>query len=72
MAALRDADPGRLIALDPEQVSNAAIDGLWQALILAGVMNRVPMTGDVLSYEVVRQFSCGMIVAAYTPLPDAR
>ena len=69
--ALRDADPGRLIDLDPEQVSNAAIDGLWQALILAGVMNRVPMTGDVLSYEVVRQFSCGMIVATYTPVPDA-
>jgi len=66
-AALRDGDPGRLIELDPEDVANAAVDGLWQALILAGVMNRVPMQGDLLSYEVVRAYSVGMFVATYLP-----
>jgi aromatic ring-opening dioxygenase LigB subunit len=68
-AALRDNDPGRLIDLDPEQVKHAAVDGLWQALMLAGVMNRVPMQGEVLSYEIVRAFSVGMIVATYEPIP---
>ena len=66
-AALRDGDPGRLIDLDPEKVANAAVDGLWQALILAGVMNRVPMQGEFLSYEVVRAYSVGMLVATYLP-----
>ena len=33
------SDPGRLIDLEDQQVRNAAIDGLWQALMLAGVMN---------------------------------
>jgi aromatic ring-opening dioxygenase LigB subunit len=66
-AALRDGDPGRLINLDPEKVAKAAVDGLWQALILAGVMNRVPMQGELLSYEVVRAYSVGMHVASYLP-----
>ena len=66
-AALRDGDPGRLIELDPEDVANAAVDGLWQALILAGVMSRVPMQGELLSYEVVRAYSVGMFVASYFP-----
>jgi aromatic ring-opening dioxygenase LigB subunit len=68
-AALRDNDPGRLIDLDEAQVKHAAVDGLWQALMLAGVMNQVPMRGEVLSYEVVRAFSVGMIVATYQPIP---
>lgn len=70
-SALRDGDPGRLIDLDEQKVKHAAIDGLWQALMLAGVMNRVPMRGDVLSYEVVRTYSVGMIVASYGPVTDA-
>ncbi|HQY32151.1 MAG TPA: aromatic ring-opening dioxygenase subunit LigB [Thermomicrobiales bacterium] len=65
--ALRAADPGRLIDLDPQQIKNAAIDGLWQALILAGVMNRVPMAGELLAYEVESGSSCGMAVATYLP-----
>lgn len=67
-AALRDGDPGRLIDLDPDKVAKAAVDGLWQALILAGVMSRVPMRGEVLSYEVVRAYSVGMLVASYSPV----
>jgi aromatic ring-opening dioxygenase LigB subunit len=68
-AALRDNDPGRLIDLEPEQVEHAAIDGLWQALILAGIMKRIPMRGEVISYELVPAYSVGMIVASYEPLP---
>ena len=67
-AALRDGDPGRLIDLDPDKVNQAAVDGLWQALILAGVMNRVPMRADFLSYELVKAYSVSMMVAAYDPV----
>ena len=66
--ALKASDPGRLIDLDPDKVKNAAIDGLWQALMLAGVMNKVPMRGTVLCYEVVERYSVGMLVAAYEPV----
>jgi aromatic ring-opening dioxygenase LigB subunit len=69
-SALRDGDPGRLIDLDPEQVKAAAVDGLWQALILAGIMNRVPMAADFISYELVKAYSVSMMVAAYEPVPE--
>jgi aromatic ring-opening dioxygenase LigB subunit len=69
--ALRAGDPGRLVDLDPDQVGRAAVDGLWQALILAGVMNQVPMRADFLSYELVRAYSVSMIVAAYEPVAEA-
>ncbi len=66
VAALRDSDPGRLIDLPEEKVANAAIDGLWQTLMLAGAMRRVPMRGEVLCYEAPSYY--GMIVAAFVPL----
>lgn len=65
--ALNESDPGRLISLEDQQVKNAAIDGLWQALMLAGVMNRVPMRGEVLCYEISPTSTCGMLVASYEP-----
>ena len=68
--ALKAGDPGRLIDLDPEKARLAAIDGLWQALMLAGVMNVVPMRGELLCYEVVKAYSVSMLVAAYEPIPD--
>jgi aromatic ring-opening dioxygenase LigB subunit len=68
LAALRAGDPGRLIELDEQQVEDAAIDGLWQALMLAGVMNKTPMRGEVLSYEAPPAYATGMIVAAYVPI----
>jgi aromatic ring-opening dioxygenase LigB subunit len=70
-SALRDGDPGRLVDLDPEQVKSAAVDGLWQALILAGIMNRVPMTADFISYELIKAYSVSMMVAAYEPVPES-
>ena len=66
--ALQANDPGRLIDLDPDKVKNAAIDGLWQVLMLAGVMNVVPMKGEVICYELVEAYSVGMLVAAYEPI----
>ncbi len=66
--ALKAGDPGRLIDLPEEKVQAAAIDGMWQALMLAGVLNRVPMRGAFLAYEVAAAFSCGMAVAAFEPV----
>jgi aromatic ring-opening dioxygenase LigB subunit len=66
--ALRAGNPGRLIDLDEEEVAAAAIDGLWQALMLAGVLRRVPMRAELLSYEVVELYATGMAVAAFEPV----
>ncbi|CAA9577754.1 MAG: hypothetical protein AVDCRST_MAG49-4406 [uncultured Thermomicrobiales bacterium] len=63
--ALRASEPGRLIGLDQRQVEAAAIDGLWQALLLAGVMRRRPPRGEVLSDEAPPAYATGMIVAAF-------
>jgi aromatic ring-opening dioxygenase LigB subunit len=68
LAALRDNEPGRLIDLDEEQVEAAAIDGLWQALMLAGVMRQTPLRGEVLSYEAPPAYATGMIVATFAPV----
>ncbi|MDW7982185.1 MAG: aromatic ring-opening dioxygenase subunit LigB [Thermomicrobium sp.] len=63
--ALAANDPGRLIDVPEERATNAAIDGLWQTLMLAGVMRRVPLRGEVLCYEAPSYYS--MIVAAFVP-----
>ena len=65
LEALRANDPGRLIDLPEEDVRDAAIDGLWQVLMLAGIAEVTPLVGEVLSYEVPSYY--GMIVAAYVP-----
>ncbi len=51
-------------------MEEAAIDGLWQTLILAGVLNRVPMRGEVLSYEAPPAYATGMIVATFAPMTE--
>jgi len=66
--ALKDNQPGRLIELDEAQVQNAAIDGLWQTLMLAGALEHTPMRGEVLSYEAPSYY--GMLVAAFAPTED--
>lgn len=65
VAAVRDNDPKRLATLSEQQVQDAAIDGLWQTLMLAGLMESVPMRVELLSYEAPRYY--GMLVAAYVP-----
>jgi aromatic ring-opening dioxygenase LigB subunit len=48
-------------------VEAASIDGLWQALVLAGVLRRVPLRAEVLSYEAPAAYATGMIVATFSP-----
>lgn len=50
--------------LSEDDVQNAAIDGLWQALMLAGVQRVVPLDSQLLSYEAPSYY--GMIVAAFS------
>ena len=65
VSAVKDNDPLRLIDLDDEFIRNAAIDGLWQYLMLAGAMEITPMDVDFLIYEAPTYY--GMIVATYHP-----
>jgi hypothetical protein len=68
VARLVVAGPRRVEAgdLPEEKVQNAAIDGLWQTLMLAGAMELVPMQGEVISYEAPAYY--GMIVASFAPV----
>lgn len=68
--AVEANDLGRLLTLDEDLVRNGAIDGLWQALMLAGALEIVPMRGELLSYEHPRYY--GMLVAAYAPEQSAK
>jgi aromatic ring-opening dioxygenase LigB subunit len=70
VAAVRGDDLAGLIDLDQERAEAAAIDGLWQALMLAGALETVPMRPELLSYEAPTYY--GMLVAAYEPVEDAR
>lgn len=63
--AVKANDLRSLISLPDEDVAAAAIDGLWQTLILAGIQEVTPLDAEFLSYEIGGYF--GMIVAAYTP-----
>jgi aromatic ring-opening dioxygenase LigB subunit len=64
--AFKRNDPGSLMSLTDEQARNAAIDGLWQTLMLAGALKHTPMQGEVLSYEAPTYY--GMIVATFEPV----
>lgn len=63
--AFNEGAPGNLIDLPAEQVQAAAIDGLWQTLVLAGVLAETQLGGEVLSYEAPTYF--GMLVASFQP-----
>jgi len=65
VAAVAADDVMRLIDLDEQRAEDAAIDGLWQALILAGALAETPMTGELLSYEAPTYY--GMLVAVWEP-----
>lgn len=60
----------RLLDTDIAFADQAKVDGLWQAVILAGALNHTPMRGRLLSYEVPSYF--GMLVAAYEPTTNVR
>jgi aromatic ring-opening dioxygenase LigB subunit len=65
VAAVKANDLIGLIDLPERDVQAAAIDGLWQTLMLAGIQDVTPFAVDFLSYEVPAYYS--MIVAAYAP-----
>jgi aromatic ring-opening dioxygenase LigB subunit len=52
-----------LLAVTDQDATDAAIDGLWQTLMLAGVLEHVSLLADLLSYEAPSYY--GMIVATY-------
>ena len=68
VAAVSSGDLSPMLDLDEAKVEAAAIDGLWQVLMLAGVLERVPMRHELLSYEAPTYY--GMLVAAYVPMSD--
>lgn len=60
---VRDGSLDRLLATDLDFADRAKVDGLWQAVMLAGALKHTPMRGELLSYEAPSYF--GMLVAAY-------
>lgn len=65
LAAIRDNDLQRLQSLPAEDVDAAAIDGMWQCLILAGIQQRIPLASNLLAYGIDGYYS--MIVASFMP-----
>lgn len=63
--AIRANDLSSLKHLPMEDVEAAAIDGLWQCLILAGIQQRVPLTSQLLAYGIDGYYS--MAVASFMP-----
>lgn len=63
VAAVEANDLLSLIDLDEGRAHDAAIDGLWQTLILGGVLAETPMRGELLSYEAPTYY--GMLVAVW-------
>ncbi len=64
VAAVKENDLLRLAALSDARASDAAIDGLWQTLMLGGALEAVPMQVELLSYEAPSYY--GMLVAIWS------
>jgi AmmeMemoRadiSam system protein B len=62
--AVKAEDLRRLLDISDERANEAAIDGLWQTLILQGILEHTPLKVDFLSYEAPTYY--GMIVATYS------
>jgi aromatic ring-opening dioxygenase LigB subunit len=63
VSAVEEGELHRLIDLPADEVRRAAIDGLWQTLMLAGVLDITPLKGTLLNYEAPCYY--GMLVATY-------
>ncbi len=64
MEAIEGGRLSDIMKLKPSLVGEARADSLWQMVMLAGVLEEVPMTGRLYSYEVATYF--GMLCAGYT------
>ena len=65
VASIEHDDLLSQLDLSDEEIQTAAIDGMWQTLMMAGIQERVTLKPELLSYEAPTYF--GMIVASYTP-----
>ncbi len=63
VGVVQAGDLDRLLTADLDFADRAKVDGLWQAVMLAGALRHTPMRGELLSYEAPSYF--GMLVAAY-------
>ncbi len=61
--AINENQLASLLALPMSLVDEAKPDSLWQLAVLHGVMQKVPLKGEVLSYEVPTYF--GMLCASF-------
>ncbi len=64
LESIRANKLGAIMGLSPRLVEGAKPDSLWQMAMLAGVLDIVPMTSEVLSYQVPTYF--GMLCAGFT------
>lgn len=64
-SAVEENNLQNLLSLDKKLVENAKPDSLWQIAILVGVLEEVPMKGELISYQAPTYF--GMLCVAYTP-----
>jgi aromatic ring-opening dioxygenase LigB subunit len=60
-------DLDTFLSTDLDFADRAKVDGLWQAVMLAGALHHTPMRGQLLSYQAPTYF--GMLVASYEPEP---
>lgn len=63
--AIRGNDLLSLQHLPQSDVDSAAIDGLWQCLILGGIQQRIALRSELLAYGIDGYYS--MIVASFMP-----
>jgi aromatic ring-opening dioxygenase LigB subunit len=62
--AIKEQDPGRLLAFDQNWLKRAATDAYGQILNLHGMIEGTPFRGELLSYEVPTYF--GMMCVSYS------
>lgn len=63
--AIRKNRLKQILGLDPKFVEKAKPDSLWQMAILAGIIERVSMKPELLSYQIPTYY--GMICASFEP-----
>jgi aromatic ring-opening dioxygenase LigB subunit len=63
--AVKENKVESILKLDPQLIENAKPDSIWQISILVGVLKRVPMQSEFVSYQAPTYF--GMLCAAYFP-----
>lgn len=61
--AVRSSQLGDLMYISDADAEDAAIDGLWQALMLQGFLGETTLSGEFLSYEAPSYY--GMLVAIW-------